>query len=108
MSFGPQADAPGASVQQAGTLARVEGAPHSSPRARTGWIAFAGVYLLVAGAMNAVWGSRRSPIARCWSSALAWANLTTWGWVSAGVAAIQLAAGGLVLARRSSAACSRS
>ena len=31
---------------------------------------------------------------------LAWANLTTWGWLSVGVAAIQLAAGGLVLAHR--------
>ena len=31
---------------------------------------------------------------------LAWATLTAWGWVSVAVAAIQLAAGSLVLARR--------
>ena len=50
----------------------MEAGPFSSPRARKGWLVFAGVYLLVAGAMNAVWG----------------------------LAAIQLAAGGLVLAHR--------
>jgi hypothetical protein len=79
----------------------VEAGPFSSPRARKGWLVFAGVYLLVAGAMNAVWGlaaltDREVLVER----SLAWANLTTWGWLSVGVAAIQLAAGGLVLAHR--------
>jgi hypothetical protein len=31
---------------------------------------------------------------------LAWSTLTTWGWVSVAVAAVQLSAGSLVLARR--------
>jgi hypothetical protein len=79
----------------------VETGPLSSPRARAGWIVFAGVYLLVAGTMNAIWGlaaltDRDLLVER----GLAWSNLTTWGWASVGVAATQLAAGVLVLARR--------
>ena len=79
----------------------MDAGPHSGQRARAGWIAFAGVYLLVAGTMNAIWGlaaltDREVLLER----ELAWSNLTTWGWVSVGVAATQLAAGGLVLARR--------
>jgi hypothetical protein len=75
--------------------------PLSSPRTRTGWIAFAGVYLIVAGVMNGIWGLAAlsdSEVLR--ERALAWSNLTTWGWLSVAAAAIQVAAGGLVLARR--------
>ena len=79
----------------------METGPHSSPRARAGWIAFAGVYLLVAGTMNAIWGlaalTDREVLVE---GKLAWSSLTTWGWVSFGVAAVQVAAGALVLARR--------
>jgi hypothetical protein len=79
----------------------MEAGPLSSSGARTGWIAFAGVYLLVAGTMNAIWGvaalTNRDVLLE---GGLAWSNLTTWGWLSVGVAAVQLAAGALVLARR--------
>lgn len=79
----------------------MEAEPASGTRARTGWIAFAGVYLLVAGTMNAVWGlaaltDRTILVER----SLAWSTLTTWGWVSVAVAAVQLSAGALVLARK--------
>jgi hypothetical protein len=79
----------------------VEAEPASGTRARTGWIAFAGVYLLVAGTMNAVWGlaaltDRTILVER----SLAWSTLTTWGWVSVAVAAVQLSAGALVVARK--------
>jgi hypothetical protein len=51
--------------------------------------------------MNAIWGlaalTDREVLIE---GELAWSNLTTWGWVSVGVAAAQLAAGALVLARR--------
>ena len=74
--------------------------PAPGARPHTGWIAFAGVYLLVAGAMNGVWAlaalTKRDILLE---GPLAWSTLTTWGWVSAGVAAVQLAAGALVLAR---------
>jgi hypothetical protein len=78
----------------------VEAGPLSSRRARDGWVVFAGVYLLVAGTMNALWGlaaltGREVLVER----ELVWSSLTTWGWVSVAVAAAQLAAGALVLAR---------
>jgi hypothetical protein len=75
--------------------------PLSSPRTRTGWIAFAGVYLIVAGLMNGIWGVAAlsdSEVLR--ERALAWSNLTTWGWLSVGAAGIQVVAGGLVLGGR--------
>ena len=79
----------------------MEAGPLSSPRARSGWIVFAGVYLLVAGTMNAIWGlaalTDRDVLVE---GGLAWSSLTTWGWLSVAVAAVQLSAGGLVLARR--------
>jgi hypothetical protein len=79
----------------------LEADPLSSPRTRTGWIVFAGVYLLVAGLMNGVWGlAALTDNELLHGRALAWSNLTTWGWVSVVVAAVQLTAGGLVLARK--------
>jgi hypothetical protein len=75
--------------------------PLSSPRTRTGWIAFSGVYLIVAGLMNGIWGlAALSDSEVLHERALAWSNLTTWGWLSVGAAAIQVVAGGLVLGRR--------
>jgi hypothetical protein len=79
----------------------VEAGPFSSTRTRAGWLVFAGVYLLVAGTMNAIWGlaaltNRRVLL----EEGLAWSTLTTWGWVSVAVATVQLSAGALVLARR--------
>ena len=79
----------------------MEAGPASGGHAKAGWIAFAGVYLLVAGVMNAIWGlaaltDREILVAR----ELAWSTLTAWGWVSVAVAAVQLSAGALVLARR--------
>ena len=79
----------------------MDAGPYSGRRARTGWIAFAGAYLLVAGAMNGIWGlaavTDRDVLRE---SELAWSNLTTWGWLSLAAATTQLAAGALVLAHR--------
>jgi hypothetical protein len=63
-------------------------------------VAFAGVYLLVAGGMNVVWGlvaftDREVFVERD----LVWATLTTWGWLQVAVGAVQLVGGTLVLAR---------
>jgi hypothetical protein len=79
----------------------MEAQPVSGAHPRSGWIIFAGVYLLVAGTMNGIWGLAaltESDVLR--ERGLAWSSLTTWGWLSVGVAAVQLAAGALVLARR--------
>jgi hypothetical protein len=79
----------------------VEAEPASGPHARAGWIVFAGVYLVVAAIMNAIWGvaalTDRETLVE---HDLAWSTLTTWGWASVAVGAIQLSAGVLVLARR--------
>jgi hypothetical protein len=79
----------------------MDAGPYSGRRARTGWIAFAGAYLLVAGVMNGIWGlaalTDREVLRE---SELAWSNLTTWGWLSLVAAATQLVAGALVLAHR--------
>ena len=79
----------------------MEAEPASGARARAGWIAFAGVYLLIAGTMNGIWGlaaltDRKILV----EGGLAWSTLSTWGWVSVAVAAVQLSAGALVLARK--------
>jgi hypothetical protein len=79
----------------------MDAGPYSGRRARTGWIAFAGAYLLVAGVMNGIWGlaalTDREVLRE---SELAWSTLTTWGWLSLVAAATQLVAGALVLAHR--------
>jgi hypothetical protein len=79
----------------------MDAGPLAGGRSRTGWLLFAGAYLLVAGAMNGIWGLAaltEREILR--EDELAWANLTTWGWLSLAAAASQLLAGALVLARR--------
>jgi hypothetical protein len=79
----------------------VEAGPFLSTRTRAGWLVFAGVYLLVAGTMNAIWGLAALTDRRVLlEEGLAWSTLTTWGWVSVAVATVQLSAGALVLARR--------
>jgi hypothetical protein len=55
----------------------------------------------VAGVMNGIWGlAALTDREILLDGKLAWSTLTTWGWVSVGVAVVQLSAGALVLARR--------
>lgn len=79
----------------------MDAGPLGGGRSRTGWIAFAGAYLLVAGVMNGIWGlaalTDREVLRE---GTLAWSNLTTWGWLSLVAAVSQLVAGSLVLARK--------
>jgi len=67
----------------------------------SGWIAFAGAYLLIAGVMNVIWGivalANKSAFRE---DSLVWSNLNTWGWVAIVVGAAQCLAGLLVLGRR--------
>jgi hypothetical protein len=68
---------------------------------RSGWVAFAGAYLLVAGIMNVIWGivalDNRSEFHE---GGLVWSNLNTWGWVAIVAGGAQVLAGLLVLGRR--------
>jgi hypothetical protein len=66
----------------------------------SGWVAFAGAYLLIAGCMNVIWGivalDNKSAFAE---DGLVWSNLNTWGWIAIGAGAAQILAGLLVLSR---------
>jgi hypothetical protein len=66
----------------------------------SGWIAFAGAYLLVAGGMNLIWGivalSNKSAFHE---DGLVWSTLNTWGWIAIVVGGAQMLAGLLVMGR---------
>jgi hypothetical protein len=66
----------------------------------SGWITFAGAYLLVAGGMNLIWGivalSNKSAFHE---DGLVWSTLNTWGWIAIVVGGAQMLAGLLVMGR---------
>jgi hypothetical protein len=66
----------------------------------SGWVAFAGAYLLVAGGMNLIWGivalSNKSAFHE---ESLVWSTLSTWGWIAIVVGGLQILAGLMVLGR---------
>jgi hypothetical protein len=67
----------------------------------SGWVAFAGAYLLVAGLMNLIWGivalANKSAFVE---SGLVWSTLNLWGWIAIVTGTLQGVAGVMVLARR--------
>jgi hypothetical protein len=68
---------------------------------RNGWIAFAGAYLILAGALNLIWGiTALSKKEYFHESGLVWSSLSTWGWVAILVAAAQIIGGLLIFGRR--------
>jgi hypothetical protein len=77
------------------------GAMRAADEPGSGWIAFAGAYLLVAGGMNLIWGivalANKSAFVE---SGLVWSTLNTWGWIAIVSGGAQMLAGCLVLARR--------
>jgi hypothetical protein len=78
-----------------------EGAKRAAGEAGSGWVAFAGAYLFVAGMMNLIWGivalSNKSAFTE---SGLVWSTLNTWGWIAIVTGTLQILAGLMVLARR--------
>ena len=67
----------------------------------SGWVAFAGAYLLVAGFMNLIWGIvALSNKAAFHESELVWSTLNTWGWVAIVTGVLQAVAGLMIVARR--------
>ena len=77
------------------------GAVRSSGDAGSGWIAFAGAYLFVAGLMNIIWGivalSNKSAFTE---DGLVWSSLNTWGWIAIVTGTLQVVGGLMILARR--------
>jgi hypothetical protein len=78
-----------------------EHAVRDSRRVGSGWVAFAGAYLLISGGLNLIWGitalSKKDYFVE---SGLVWSSLSTWGWIAVVVAAVQIIAGGLLFARK--------
>ncbi len=72
-----------------------------SKRIGTGWVAFAGTYLGIAGALNLVWGitalSKKSYFVE---DGLIFSSLSMWGWLAVIIAAVQILAGVLLFARK--------
>jgi hypothetical protein len=83
------------------TNAPRRGAVRAAGDVGSGWIAFAGAYLIVAGMMNLIWGivalSNKSAFSE---SGLVWSTLNTWGWIATISGGIQILAGLLVMSRR--------
>jgi hypothetical protein len=72
-----------------------------APRIGSGWVAFAGSYMMIAGMLNLIWGiTALSKEAYFRDGGLLLSSLTTWGWIAVVVAAIQITAGGLLFARK--------
>ncbi|MDO8185355.1 hypothetical protein Q5424_06730 [Conexibacter sp. JD483] len=71
----------------------------------SGWVLFVGVYLGIAGVLNALWGiaalAQKSNFA---SDSLIWSTISTWGWVALIVGVIQIAGALLVGAQRAAGA----
>src|ERR1700754_2703277 len=70
-------------------------------RVGTGWVAFAGSYLAIAGLLNLIWGitalSKKDYFVE---GGLVWSNLDTWGWIAVIAAVLQIGCGALLFARR--------
>lgn len=70
-------------------------------RVTSGWVAFVGTYLVIAGVLNVLWGAAALAEKRNFAEdALIWSTLSTWGWVALIVGATQLAGAFLVATRR--------
>lgn len=73
----------------------------SPARIRSGWITFAGTYLVIAGALNLIWGITALANASYFrEDGLIWSDLTFWGWIAVVVAAVQILGGALVFAQK--------
>jgi hypothetical protein len=66
-----------------------------------GWIAFAGIYLGLAGLFNLIWGLTALANKEYFvEDGLVWSSLQTWGWIAVLVAAAQIVTGIMVFSRR--------
>ena len=70
-------------------------------RSRSGWITFAGSYLVLAGALNFIWGITALANSTYFrEEGLLWSNLTFWGWIAVIIAAVQILGGALVFMQK--------
>lgn len=70
-------------------------------RIGSGWVAFAGAYMMITGLFNLVWGiTALSKKEYFVENGLVWSNLNLWGWIAIIVAVIQFAVGAGLFARK--------
>jgi hypothetical protein len=85
-----------------GMATRTEPARSPTPtRSRSGWITFAGTYLVVSGAFNLIWGVTALVQKEYFrEDGLVFADMQFWGWIAVVVAAIQILGGALIFMRK--------
>jgi hypothetical protein len=67
----------------------------------SGWVLFAGIYVIIGGALNLLWGiAALSKKEFFVEGGLVWSDLQTWGWIALIVGAVQVLTGILVLMRK--------
>jgi len=76
-------------------------ASRRAPRIGSGWVAFAGSYMAIAGMLNLIWGITALAKKDYFiDGGLVWSSLGTWGWIAVLIAVVQIVAGGLLFARK--------
>jgi hypothetical protein len=75
-------------------------ATHTMSRAKSGWVWFAAIMLIIAGGFNLIHGFVALDRKQFITTQIAYSNLTFWGWVFLILGALQVSAGAAVLARR--------
>jgi hypothetical protein len=70
------------------------------PQAKSGWVWFASIMLLLAGGLNVLHGFVALDRKQFVTTHIAYNNLTVWGWVFLIWGALELFAGGAILSRR--------
>jgi hypothetical protein len=67
---------------------------------RSGWVTFAGVYLLIVGVMSIIWGiAALAEGDNFTEGGLFWSTLNTWAWIMLVVGAFEVLTGLLVISR---------
>jgi hypothetical protein len=67
---------------------------------RSGWVTFAGVYLLIVGVLNAIWGiAALADQDNFREAGLVWSTLNVWGWILIVIGVFEGLVGLLVLSR---------
>ena len=75
--------------------------PPAPTQSRNGWITFAGTYLVIAGALNLIWGVTALAQKEYFrEGGLIFCNMQFWGWIAVIIAAVQILGGALVFMQR--------
>lgn len=75
--------------------------PRNDTQVRSGWITFAGTYLVIAGSLNFIWGITALVQKEYFrEDGLVFSNLQFWGWIAVIIATVQILGGSLVFLQK--------